>query len=211
MNKFRIIALLLIFVSLSGGYFVYKSQVDSTSRFPFRLGLDLSGGSHLVYQADVSKLKVTEIKDAMQSLRDTIERRVNLFGVSEPIVQIEGGGIVGETENQRLIVELPGVTDVNQAVDLIGKTAKMTFWEQVATISGEIPQDYPINAQALGALSKTDLTGSDLSSASVVFDPSTGNPQVQLKFNTNGAKKFGEITKETVGKPLAIVLDNIVI
>ena len=172
----------------------------------FRQGLDLKGGVSLTFKAEVEEVPVSEREQALESARAVIERRVNLFGVSEPLIQT-----AKVNNDSRIIVELPGVTDVNQAVDLIGKTAKMTFWEQVATISGEIPQDYPINAQALGALSKTDLTGSDLSSASVVFDPSTGNPQVQLKFNTNGAKKFGEITKETVGKPLAIVLDNIVI
>src|SRR3989338_5841304 len=81
---------------------------------PFRLGLDLLGGTHLVYQAELSGIGDQDAGDAMAGVRDVIERRVNLFGVAEPVVQVEGG--------DRLIVELAGIKDVNQAIQLIGQT-----------------------------------------------------------------------------------------
>ena len=125
--KYRVVSLILILAALLGGYFIYKSEINPNSRFNFKFGLDLSGGSHLVYQADISKIDASEISGAMESLRDTIERRVNLFGVSEPIVQVEEGGVIGSAGNQRLIVELPGVTDVDEAIKLIGQTPLLEF------------------------------------------------------------------------------------
>lgn len=172
----------------------------------FRQGLDLKGGVSLTFKVAVEEVPVSEREQALESARAVIERRVNLFGVSEPLIQT-----AKVNKDSRIIVELPGVTDVKQAVDLIGTTAKLTFWEKTSTISGKLPPDYPINGQDLGSLKKTDLTGTDLSSSAVVFDPNTGKPQVQLKFNAAGGRKFGEITKRNVGKPLPIVLDNIII
>jgi len=91
----------------------------------FNLGLDLQGGAHLVYQADVKNIKITDRADAVEGVRDVIERRVNAFGVSEPIVQTTKVG-----DDYRIIVELPGVTDVNQAVKMIGETPILEFKEQ---------------------------------------------------------------------------------
>lgn len=172
----------------------------------FRQGLDLKGGVSLTFKVAVEEVPVSEREQALESARSVIDRRVNLFGVSEPLIQTQK-----VNNDSRILVELPGVTDVGQAVDLIGTTAKLTFWEKTSTISGKLPSDYPINGQELGALKKTDLTGTDLSASSVVFDPNTGKPQVQLKFSADGARKFGEITKRNVGKPLPIVLDNLII
>src|SRR3990167_11205828 len=85
---------------------------DFSAYRPFHLGLDLRGGSHLVYEADVSQLSSSnDIKEAMASLRGVIERRINAFGVAEPIIQTETAGL-GTAARQRLIVELPGVTDL---------------------------------------------------------------------------------------------------
>ena len=97
--------------------------VDHTN---YKLGLDLNGGTHLVYKADTSKLAGGDVDGAMTALRDVIERRVNIFGVSEPLVQVEKGGLVGGGED-RLIVELPGVTDVEEAVKLIGQLPSLDF------------------------------------------------------------------------------------
>ena len=102
--KTRIIALILIVVVGLIAYFGYS--------YPFKLGLDLAGGTHLVYKADISQLSSTDVRSSMDALRDVIERRVNVFGVSEPLVQIESG--------DRLIVELPGETNVARAVASIG-------------------------------------------------------------------------------------------
>ena len=84
--------------------FLGKVQVKHFFEIPFRLGLDLQGGTHLIYQADLSGIDNADRKNALDGLRDVIERRVNLFGVSEPVIQIE-------EQSQRLIVELAGVKD----------------------------------------------------------------------------------------------------
>src|SRR3989344_804517 len=97
MFKTRLTALIILVLGLTVGFFVYKSEPKISgqtplagsivSKFPFKLGLDLSGGTHLVYKADVSAVNSADVKDSMNSLRDVIERRVNLFGVGEPVVQ----------------------------------------------------------------------------------------------------------------------------
>ncbi|MDB5194620.1 MAG: protein-export rane protein SecD, preprotein translocase subunit SecD, partial [Parcubacteria group bacterium] len=121
MNRKRYIltsvVLLAIFVLL--GYFLVREQRPN-AKYPFKFGLDLVGGTELVYKADVSR--VSSVSDAMQSLKDVIERRVNVFGVSEPLVQTEDAGVISGNSDERLIVELPGVTDIDQAIKLIGET-----------------------------------------------------------------------------------------
>ncbi len=176
----------------------------------FRQGLDLKGGVSITFKADVSELPSTERDKALESVKSVIERRINLYGVSEPLIQT-----AKVNDDSRVIVDLPGVTNVEEAINLVGATAKMTFWEKTDKINPEeaTSSAYPINAVLLnlGPLRQTDLSGSDLSSSAVVFDPNTGKPQVQLKFNSAGARKFGQITKRNVGKPVVIVLDNVVI
>ncbi|OGH48122.1 MAG: protein-export membrane protein SecD [Candidatus Levybacteria bacterium RIFCSPLOWO2_01_FULL_39_10] len=176
----------------------------------FRQGLDLQGGISLTFEADLSEIPSTEKESAVDSARNIIERRINIFGVSEPLIQTQK---VNDTS--RIIVELPGITDVNQAISLIGQTANLTFWEQVATVSTMVATSsaYPINAEFLGVgpIGQTSLTGADLKNSSVTFDQTTGAPVVQLNFDSNGAKKFADITKRNIGKPVAIVLDNIII
>src|SRR3989344_7519882 len=121
----RLIALGILLMGAGIGWWVYNSEIGASR--PFKLGLDLSGGTQLVYRADLSAITGNDVADSMASLRDTIERRVNLFGVSEPIVQTQRGGpLAGETE-ERLIVELPGVTDTQKAIDLIGETPVLEF------------------------------------------------------------------------------------
>lgn len=99
-----------------GGYF---------KELKVHLGLDLRGGTHLLYEADTSEIAPAEKSDAVEGVRDVIERRVNAFGVSEPVVQTSKVG-----ENYRVIVELPGVTDINEAIKLIGETPLLEFREQ---------------------------------------------------------------------------------
>ncbi|MFZ2190473.1 MAG: protein translocase subunit SecD [Candidatus Magasanikiibacteriota bacterium] len=91
----------------------------------FNLGLDLQGGAHLVYQADVSNIADSERGTAVEGVRDVIERRVNGFGVSEPIVQTNKVGA-----DYRIIVELPGIADVKEAIKMIGGTPILEFKEQ---------------------------------------------------------------------------------
>jgi len=176
----------------------------------FRQGLDLKGGVSIVFQADVEDIPVSERESALESAKAVIERRINLYGVSEPLIQT-----AQVNEDSRIIVELPGITNVEEAINLVGTTAQMTFWETTDELDPEVASSsaYPINAALLdiGPLRKTELTGSDLSSSAVVFDQNTGQPQVQLRFNSAGVSKFAEITQRNVGKPVAIVLDNIII
>ena len=127
MNKIRVWAIILIIFGAFVGYFTYQTEHGQTfGNFPFKFGLDLSGGTHLVYQANVANIPKADIDSSMQALRDTIERRVNIFGVSEPIVQVENGSVNGQTIHE-LIVELPGVTDLNKAIAQIGSTPILEF------------------------------------------------------------------------------------
>jgi preprotein translocase subunit SecD len=161
--------------------------------FDLVLGLDLAGGSHLVFEADVAKIPAEKVKDAITAVRNVIEKRVNLFGVSEPVVQ--SSSFAGK---ERVIVELPGIQDPKAAADLIGKTAQLVFAEveEASPSANVIP---------------TDLTGADLASASVVFDKTSGKPAVGIEFTKEGAAKFAALTEKNVGKPLAIILDGTVV
>ncbi len=96
------------------------------NKFDYHLGLDLKGGTHLVYQADTSKIESKDRESSVEGVRDVIERRVNAFGVSEPVVQTNKD----EFGNYRIIVELAGVKDVNQAIKMIGETPLLEFKEQ---------------------------------------------------------------------------------
>lgn len=160
--------------------------------FDLKLGLDLAGGSHLVFEANTQDVTDIQREKALDAVRNVIERRVNLFGVSEPNVQITSFEGV-----DRIIVELPGVHDTKEAVDIIGKTAQLSFAE---IGSEEEPGLYP-----------TDLTGADLKSADVAFDQTTGNPIVALEFSSEGGEKFARITERNIGKPVAILLDEDVV
>jgi protein-export membrane protein SecD len=225
MWKTRLLALILLLSGLGIGYFTYSSE-KQPAKFPFKLGLDLSGGTHLVYGADPSNIPESEVSDAMDALRDVIERRVNMFGVAEPIVQVEKTGIFSnkkEAGKYRLIVELPGVTDVKKAVEMIGATPTLEFKKQrpeselepirkayeeaqKAIKDGKEPASNPLLAEDI--YESTGLTGRFLDSARLEFDNTTNEPYVSLIFNKEGAELFAKITKENVGKVLAIYLDG---
>lgn len=109
------------------GFKPKEGETEDSLRVPIKvhLGLDLQGGSQLVYQADLSNIKAEDRAEAMAGVRDVIERRVNLFGVSEPIVQVSG--------QDRLIVELAGIKDIDQAIAAIGETPTLEFMEEAET------------------------------------------------------------------------------
>ncbi len=221
--KIRIIAILLILVGGVIGYFNYNSEVNSESRFPFKLGLDLAGGTHLLYNADVSSLEKNDVKESMDALRDIIERRTNLFGVSEPLVQIEQ-----TKESNRLIVELPGVTDINQAVTLIGQTPLLEFKKErtgdetqkiieaqqkvfASLQSGEVIDEETKILSEKDPFEVTGLTGRYLKKSQLIFNPTTGEPIVLLSFNSEGKDMFAQLTKENLNKSIAIYLDGVII
>jgi len=177
-------------------------------KLPFKLGLDLQGGTHLVYEADLSNIASGERDASLEGIRDVIERRVNLFGVGEPIVQINKAG-----ESYRLIVDLPGVTDVHQAIDMIGATPYLEFKEQreQAETDAILKKQEEKDPEALKLdpyFKSTSLTGRYLKNAQLAFDSTTNQPHVGLEFTDEGGKIFAELTKNNVGKTLAIYLDG---
>ena len=182
---------------------------------PFKLGLDLAGGTHLVYQADVSRLAPADIGPSMTTLRDVIERRVNIFGVSEPLVQIQNSGVFGASQtNQKLIVELPGVTDVHEAIKNIGETPVLDFRiitaaQQTAIgASSTLTTDADKSAALIAAATPTSITGRVLKNAVLEFDQTTGQPVVSLVFTSEGSDLFASTTKANVGNIIAIFLDG---
>lgn len=202
MAKTRFAALILILLAVGLGFFVYHSETTPEGRFslPFRFGLDLSGGSHLIYEADTAALAPGEVDEAMDSLREVIERRVNVFGVSEPLIQVEQAGF-GQGASQRLIVELPGVTDLDEALKLIAETPSLEFKTLAAEALGDKPEDFIA----------TGLTGRYLERASVQFTQTSLGPSISLNFNSEGTRLFAEITESNVGRPVAIFLDGVLL
>lgn len=198
------ITLIIVFVLL--GNFLLNQQKPG-AKYPFKFGLDLVGGTELVYKADTSK--VNDVSGAMDSLKGVIERRVNIFGVSEPIVQTESAGLVSGNKDERLIVELPGVTDLKKAIALIGQTPTLEF--RLAKPNAEEIQKANPDATIDDLFISTGITGRYLSRASVEFDQNTQAPLVGLEFNSEGGDLFAKVTKENKGKILAIILDNKVI
>lgn len=156
-------------------------------------GLDLQGGTEVTLQADMSGVQPPDRQDALDSAREVISRRVDMYGVAEPSIKT----IISQ-DTYRILVALPGVSDPEQALNLIGQTAHLDF------------RDLPVatTTATLADLEPTGLTGKDLKKSSVGFDSQNGKPQVNLQFTPEGGKKFGEITTRNVGKPVWIMLDD---
>ena len=215
MIKKRIFAVLILILGLGLGWAVFRGEQPNApkvlAKFPFHLGLDLSGGTHLLYSADVSALSPTQVDDSMNALRDVIERRINLFGVGEPIVQVQTGSF-GAAGDHRLSIELPGVTDISQAITMIGQTPFLEF-----RVQSTEPQKISVDKDGKAVINQdnnfvpTALNGKYLKSAQLSFSTSTGEPIVNLNFNDEGAKLFEQITRDNVGKTVAIYLDGQVI
>ena len=215
------LAIVILILGAVVALFVIKSEPKLNKNFattysflknhPFRLGLDLSGGSHLIYKADVSAVPSGQVGDSMAALRDVIERRINLFGISEPVVQVQGGGLTNLGGEEELIVDLPGVTDVKQAIAMIGQTPLLVFeteapkgTPQNATIGPDGKVTIDVGSQYVA----TELTGRYLQKATLEFDPNTRAPTISLQFNDAGTKLFDQITKANIGKTVAIFLDG---
>lgn len=164
-------------------------------------GLDLQGGTQIVLEAQIQDVPESERTAVLESAKAVIARRIDLYGISESVVQT-----AKNNQAYRLIVELPGVTNVNEARSLIGQTAKLEFWEmpqnQLVEDALTEPESQQIQPQP------TDLTGQDLQKAAVEFDQQTGEPVVSLVFTDVGRDKFAEITKRNVGQRVGIYLDG---
>lgn len=195
MHNRKNISLILVGVfilSFIAGIFVYEPFWKTFSSFrPWGLGLDLAGGSYLTYEIDLSQVAQTDKDFVVKGLRDVIEKRVNLFGVSEPRVYNES--TAGAT---RLVVELAGIKDVKEAIKQIGETPFLDF--------REVSQEGTSTVSFI----QTELNGRYVKGAQLQFDNITGTPQVSIEFNSEGADLFAELTGRNVGRPLAIFLDN---
>lgn len=180
--------LILLTIGLAG----YISLPSTTNFFGkevgIKQGLDLQGGVRLVYQLDLSNTDEDGRGSAIESTRNVIERRVNTTGVAEPTIQPSKVG-----DKHTVIVELPGIDNVQEAIDLIGRTAQLDFREQGDSEGEWIP---------------TGLTGEHLKSASVGFEQTTNTPQINLEFNNEGRDLFALITERNIGRPVAIFLDE---
>lgn len=207
-----LIAAFAVYIDLPKGSKIdlTRLHISYVQKFPPHLGLDLVGGTSLEYQGDLSQIPEAQRASAMDAARSAIERRIYAFGVQEPIVQTSG--------TDRLIVELPGITNIDQAVSVIGQTPFLQFETQnqnppptPVTVDASGKAQINMAAQTANQWTPTGLTGKDLSSASVQFDPSTGAPTIALQFDAAGTKMFSDITSANVGKPVAIFLDGTVL
>jgi preprotein translocase subunit SecD len=179
----------IIVVAIVAAVFVYPAGPVGKWQ-PWRLGLDLVGGSHLVYEVDLSQVQSEDHDSVLNGLRDVIERRVNLFGVSEPQVFIgKSGG------NSQLIVELAGISNISDAIRQIGETPLLDFREV---------EDEGTSTEFIA----TNLTGRYISGARLEFNPTTQAPQVAISFNDEGGKIFEQMTAANVGKQIGIFLDG---
>lgn len=223
-SKVRYTALAILVVGVVAAFFVYPLIWDKAigwvnvivpvnlpqfKKIPFKLGLDLAGGTRLIYLADISGVVGQDTSSAMSGLRDVIERRVNLFGVSEPVVEVEQS-----ISEWRLIVELAGVKDISQAIALIGETPFLEFKEQrdEAETQKILSEQKASNKDYLATdayFKPTNLSGKFIKSASVEFDQNTYQPTVAVKFDDTGAKIFEELTTRNVNKQLGIYLDGL--
>jgi protein-export membrane protein SecD len=226
-------AIVVLSLVAAAAWFVYHNAVTDGVKRPFKLGLDLAGGSHLVYEADTTDVDPAEVPDLMNVLRTVIEKRINIFGVSEPIIQVERGSFVTENPVERLVVELPGVTDVTQAIAEIGRTPLLEFKlldeqklaEQqtlsslqglTASGSGAVVGNVKINGEEVSSedpYTETGLTGRYLESAALEFAGGNGGqlanePLVSVRFTPEGAALFAQITRDNVGSQLGIFLDG---
>lgn len=190
-----ILLLVVLVATLVGAFFVYPNNVipKLDQIRPWRLGLDLVGGTSLIYQIDLSQIDQGDQEDVVSGLRDVIERRVNLFGVSEPrVTASESGG------EHFLNVELAGISDVSQAIEEIGQTPFLEFRE----LSQEGEEAVYL---------QTGLNGRYIKGAQLTFDQTTGRPQVAIEFDAEGATLFEEITAKNVGNIVGIFLDGVAI
>jgi preprotein translocase subunit SecD len=162
----------------------------------FTLGLDLQGGTHLVLQADMSKAPGQDANEVLKGVIQVLEKRVNAYGVAEPVIQSQG--------SDRVIVELPGVKDIEEAKKLIGQTAQLDFREyDQATNQWKVATATGLDGQP------KELTGKYFRpNAQVVFEQRSNQPQVSFEFDDEGANLFEQITRRSIGKQIGIFLDG---
>jgi len=221
--KIRIIAAALVAISILLGFFAFNQDKEAT--FPFKFGLDLVGGSHLVYSADTSELEWFEVEESMQALVTVLERRLNPNGTSEVQIRTEGASVFAQnsSEEERVIIEIPNVTDPDEAKSLIGQIPLLEFkfqksQEEIEALVSSASASSTLEQLILsGVIDETDLyrdtglTGRYVEQATVVRDQYTNQPVVSLDFDSEGGSLFGDLTEANVGEVMAIILDGVVI
>ncbi len=191
-KKSKLLLAFVICLSLIAIIFVYDPLWGKISNWrKWKLGLDLAGGSLLTYEIDLSQVNPRDQDSVVKGLRDVIERRVNLFGVSEPKVYSETSG-----SKSRLVVELAGIKDVGEAIKQIGETPFLDFREILEEGTSTVK------------FIPTALNGRYVNSAQLGRDQTTYAIEIDFSFNGDGAKLFQDITKRNIGKPLCLFLDN---
>ena len=176
--------------------FEFKRDLD------VKLGLDLKGGTSLTLKADVSDIAQSDRDKALEAAKEVIDRRINLFGVTEPIIQTSKVG-----GDYRIIVELPGVTNLENARQLVGQTAKLEFREFIN------PADATSTIPTIKNTKPTGISGKDLKTAAVDYQQgdteNKGGPVVRFELKSESANKFSAVTRSLIGKPLIVFLDDI--
>ena len=197
---------LLVFILVLFGFALWSVvplDRDVLGRQGLSLGLDLRGGSQVIYSANLSAKAASETDaEALQGAKMTIERRVNAYGISEATVQI-----VQNSDGSFLQVQLPGVNNTGEVLTLIGQTAELNFREQSTASNGSTIW---VPATATGKDGQQEeLTGKYLEpNATVVLNPTTSRPEVSFEWKPEGALLFEQITRRDLNKPLGIFLDN---
>lgn len=180
--------------------------------FQFKQGLDIRGGTQVILEADMSTVEELDRPEALAAAAAVISRRVDFYGIAEPSVQTARFG-----ESYRLIVELPGVDDQTQALDLVGQTAQLEFVllkqppaeQTVQEVTRQGPEDASVSAETQNVvLEPIGLGGKQLKRANLAFDQQTGAPTVQLEFDADGRKIFADVTQKNTGEILGIFLDG---
>lgn len=200
-NKTPIILILIIFVTVAAAFFIIPS-LWGNSALPWRLGLDLIGGTQLTYEVDLSAVSAVDRDELMSGLRDVMEKRINYFGVSEPQVITAKSG-----DSYRLVVELAGIKNATSAIKQIGRTAHLEFKEVVVSEESKESKEGEEFKESYEYI-KTDLTGRYLKRAQVVTNSTTYKSEIDIEFDSEGAKIFEELTGRNIEKPLAIFLDD---
>jgi SecD/SecF fusion protein len=176
---------------------------NTFERDGMRLGLDLQGGTRLVLQADMTNVPESEREQRIKGVQQVLERRINAFGVAEPVVQVVG--------QDRVLVELAGIRDIEEAKNLIGQTARLDFREQVdppGTAPTPDGSNWVVAKARASDGEERELTGQYFKKAEVGFEPNSNRPMILFEFTDEGAQMFAELTRRLVGRPLGIFLDN---
>jgi len=171
--------------------------------YQLRKGLDIQGGMQVTLEAMMDGIEEADRLTALEAAREIIARRVDLYGISEALIQT-----AQKDDSYRLLIELPGISDPAQALNLVGQTAELDFRLQ-QVLSEEQMLEATMSPQIwLDSFVPTDLTGQQLKRAQAEFDQQTGQPVISLEMNDNGRELFATITKENLNEVLAIFIDG---